>query len=240
MSDLDALLAEIIARPDEDTLRLAYADCLEERGEPGDAARAEFVRVQVELAGRAVTGDDRARADNIARRVRKRAPAPLRAKTTAVLLAREKLLLGGTHPPPVGVFEYSPYVQWFTGSFMTAMAMRPVFRRGFVDEVTCTAEDWLRHGRDARRLHPITRVNLTTWYPEFDVGLTTGGPLVLTPHGDPLTDWAFPDGPRFGGRTYREASCDALAACYPGVAFTLPEPFRPVAAALEQITGRRA
>lgn len=43
----DPLLAAIIADPDDDTVRLAYADHLEEEGEP---ERAEFVRVQVELA----------------------------------------------------------------------------------------------------------------------------------------------------------------------------------------------
>jgi uncharacterized protein (TIGR02996 family) len=44
----EAFLQAIFAEPDEDTHRLAYADWLEERGEP--AARAEFIRVQIELA----------------------------------------------------------------------------------------------------------------------------------------------------------------------------------------------
>ena len=47
MSTADALLRAVIDRPDDDLPRLAYADFLEEAG---DAARAEFVRVQVELA----------------------------------------------------------------------------------------------------------------------------------------------------------------------------------------------
>lgn len=47
MSDRDALLAAIRARPDEDTPRLMFADYLEEYGEPG---RAAFIRAQVELA----------------------------------------------------------------------------------------------------------------------------------------------------------------------------------------------
>ncbi|MBM3981374.1 MAG: TIGR02996 domain-containing protein [Planctomycetes bacterium] len=47
MSDRDALLAAILANPDEDTPRLMYADWLDEHGDP---ARAEFVRVQCELA----------------------------------------------------------------------------------------------------------------------------------------------------------------------------------------------
>jgi uncharacterized protein (TIGR02996 family) len=43
----DAFLQAIIADPDKDALRLIYADWLEEQG---DAARAEFIRVQVEKA----------------------------------------------------------------------------------------------------------------------------------------------------------------------------------------------
>jgi uncharacterized protein (TIGR02996 family) len=46
-SDGAALLAAIVAHPDEDTPRLMYADWLDESGE---GARAEFIRVQCELA----------------------------------------------------------------------------------------------------------------------------------------------------------------------------------------------
>jgi uncharacterized protein (TIGR02996 family) len=47
MSDADALLAAVLADPDADLPRLVYADWLEERGQP---ERAEFIRVQIELA----------------------------------------------------------------------------------------------------------------------------------------------------------------------------------------------
>jgi uncharacterized protein (TIGR02996 family) len=43
----DAFLADIIESPDDDSLRLIYADWLEETGQP---ERAEFIRVQIELA----------------------------------------------------------------------------------------------------------------------------------------------------------------------------------------------
>jgi uncharacterized protein (TIGR02996 family) len=45
-----AILQAVFAEPAEDTHRLAYADWLEERGEPAGVARAEFIRAQVELA----------------------------------------------------------------------------------------------------------------------------------------------------------------------------------------------
>jgi uncharacterized protein (TIGR02996 family) len=50
MSDGDALFAAILARPDADVPRLAYADWLEEFGTERDRARAELIRVQIEIA----------------------------------------------------------------------------------------------------------------------------------------------------------------------------------------------
>ncbi len=49
MSDGDALLAAILAQPDEDVPRLAYADWLDETGAEPERARAELIRVQIEL-----------------------------------------------------------------------------------------------------------------------------------------------------------------------------------------------
>jgi uncharacterized protein (TIGR02996 family) len=48
--DHDALLAGVLADPVADLPRLVYADFLEERGTPADAARSEFIRAQCELA----------------------------------------------------------------------------------------------------------------------------------------------------------------------------------------------
>jgi uncharacterized protein (TIGR02996 family) len=47
MTDGEALFAAVLREPDEDTPRLVYADWLEENDQ---AERAEFIRVQVELA----------------------------------------------------------------------------------------------------------------------------------------------------------------------------------------------
>ena len=197
MTDLDALLAEIIANPAEDTPRLAYADCLEEQG--ADRRHAQFIRNQIAGVPRAVP------------------------RSAVVPLEPLVGLCVGRRPD---------------GAVVTGRGS-VVFRRGFADEVTCTAEDWIRHGREVRRLHPITRVNLTT-VPDHSLGL-----------------YMVPDGARFSAVVHglnarvsrdvpptpeelRGLVLDVLSAEFPGVAFTLPEPFRPVAAALEQITGRRA
>ena len=50
MTDERALIAAIAADPDDDTVRLAYADFLEENGGDANAARAEFIRAQIRLA----------------------------------------------------------------------------------------------------------------------------------------------------------------------------------------------
>jgi uncharacterized protein (TIGR02996 family) len=50
MTDDEALLAGILADPEADLPRLVYADFLEETGLEANIARAEFIRVQIELA----------------------------------------------------------------------------------------------------------------------------------------------------------------------------------------------
>ncbi len=50
MTEGESLLASIIADPDDDDVRLVYADWLEEYGGDAGAARAEFIRVQIALA----------------------------------------------------------------------------------------------------------------------------------------------------------------------------------------------
>src|SRR5438128_7999305 len=58
LSDRDALLAAICANPDEDTPRLMFADWLDEHGGEAGATRAEFIRLQCELARLADDGGD--------------------------------------------------------------------------------------------------------------------------------------------------------------------------------------
>src|SRR5262245_62140912 len=50
MLDDPAFIRMIAAAPDDDAPRLVYADYLDETREPAKAARAEFIRVQVERA----------------------------------------------------------------------------------------------------------------------------------------------------------------------------------------------
>jgi uncharacterized protein (TIGR02996 family) len=62
--DERALLAAIVADPADDTVRLAYADCIEERG---NAPRAAFIRTQVEAEHHHIDSPRRAALDQRAR-----------------------------------------------------------------------------------------------------------------------------------------------------------------------------
>jgi uncharacterized protein (TIGR02996 family) len=77
-----ALIAAIIANPDEDTPRLALADWLQEHGDEHDRARAECIRLQIR-AERLPPSAERKRADSdankLARKHRKAWLAPLLA-----------------------------------------------------------------------------------------------------------------------------------------------------------------
>ena len=50
MSDRAAFLQAIIAAPEDDGLRLVYADWLDEQGSEADSARAQFIRLQIEAS----------------------------------------------------------------------------------------------------------------------------------------------------------------------------------------------
>jgi len=63
MSEADALLAAIRQAPDDDAPRLIYADWLDEHGQP---ERAEFIRVQIELARQESPGLRRREAELLA------------------------------------------------------------------------------------------------------------------------------------------------------------------------------
>ena len=124
------LLQAIISEPAANDLRLIYADWLEENGQP---ERAEFIRVQIELASmdwdyERDERDDRKYAHYAALRGRERellstmldtSSNGRRASTMAGYLWAKEVL--GRH---VAVWPHT-------------------FRRGFVAEVICTITDWM-------------------------------------------------------------------------------------------------
>lgn len=137
MNDEAGFLAKILSEPEEDTHRLVYADWLEENGRP---ERAEFIRVQVELA----TFDSSYYLSYTNRDMCENSAVPL-IKRSAELL----------HPA------------WSRD--LIALPLSPtacndwMFRRGFASEVISPAADWVAHGDLIRSRHPVTKVKLTTW-----------------------------------------------------------------------------
>jgi uncharacterized protein (TIGR02996 family) len=221
MTDGDALLAAILAEPKEDTPRLVYADYLDENGQP---ERAEFIRVQVELARlppKLVTCSDMGYPYSVD------CPECQEDDRREALRGRERTLLAGPRPD-----VYENEVVWFNagdGTESWRTMFRPQWRRGFVEAVACEAADWLAHAAALLARHPIREVTLTTWpgrahFPTQPFSYET---------------WLMP--PAWTGNDSgmlclpeerRGMVLGVLANRWPRVAFTLPDaawPARPVA-----------
>lgn len=155
-TDRAALLQAILADPDDDGVRLAFADLLEEEGE---TERAEFIRVQVEIARLTAvvqrwihTPHDKP--GGAAEDGGKAGAALAKAQT---LGRRERELMLVTRGRCEGWSPPDEVTEW-------------VCRRGFVESVTCTAADFLRHADALLAFHPITEVRLTTWPEVEEIG----------------------------------------------------------------------
>lgn len=170
MSDGDALLAAILAHPEEDTPRLMYADALEERGKPGDAERAEFIRVQCAAA----------RTENEADAFE------LDQRADWLLAANE---LAWYSESPLGSIVAKAIADNVVHGRELVV---PQWRRGFVDQVTCTAADWLAHADALLAAHPVTAVRLTTLPPtdgdEDDIWFVDDPAAVRIPPADILAE----------------------------------------------------
>lgn len=133
MTDGDALLAAILANPDEDTPRLAFADWLEENG---DHDRAEFIRVQVERARLAAGGE------------------PPSGPQAAELRAREQVLLGARG------FEWLAPLRG-PGGPLRHPGAHGQFRRGFVEVVWMPASWFLVCADALFRSVPVRELRVT-------------------------------------------------------------------------------
>jgi uncharacterized protein (TIGR02996 family) len=168
-----ALLAAVVADPHDDLVRLAYADWCEERG---DYARAEFVRVQLELAR---LGDPdppacggyccEVSADGLALH-RDCRPFRLRCRAADLLDPHVSLWAPAPFAGRPHAFGTSGEVKFIVG---TAVACSLLFRRGFVGEVTLPCALWLDHGPALCRAAPLERVTLAgkaPWRPTWAHG----------------------------------------------------------------------
>jgi len=147
VSDGDALLKAILANRDDDTPRLVYADWLTENGQE---ARAEFIRVQVELM----------------RWLKENSESPNRdpdiyGAREGISRMKQLWNLRAYPPAPKGFIaclatDYFGYLP----SHRVA-----VYRRGFPHQIYCPTEDWLECADVVFGQYPIQKVNLTTHIP---------------------------------------------------------------------------
>lgn len=191
-----AFLQAIIAEPGADVHRLVYADWLEENG---NAARAEFVRVQCELA---------------------KAPAYTHYETPSdcdcgwCALHRREHDLWRRRGAAFGAGLPGAAPAVLPGCVLSSGVERAFsyeFRRGFVKQVTCAADDWLAHGTAIRRCQPVTRVRLTT-RPQLYGRRSLAHYSLTPPNEEDQYQLAATD----------EMILGKLGERFPGVEFTLP------------------
>lgn len=132
MTNGEALLASILAAPDEDTPRLVYADWLDENDQ---SAYAEFIRAQIELAHMAHEPQ---------RHVNER---------TIGLLVREKILLATHGESWLAPLRESGVIERYVAHGQ--------FRRGFVEVVWMHASHFLRRADVLFQRCPVRELRIT-------------------------------------------------------------------------------
>lgn len=123
MTDRESMIGSICEQPHDTTLRLIFADWLEERGE---CERAEFIRCQVELASLG----------------HKPYPDPADFDRWGSLHCREQELLEVEDlPNPFGNDSGIVWTQYHNPTSAGCVAVK--FSRGFVESVACRLSDWI-------------------------------------------------------------------------------------------------
>lgn len=232
---LDAALERVLAEPDSDARRLEYADVCERLGQ---AERAEFIRVQVELAKYPLEASWAADSGNRVAEVSIRGGAqfdwcgkPAGDERRALILRvcelsrRERELLRGGTEWAGACGSETP-----DGSYIR-------YARGFATEVRCNPAVWLERGGAILAKHPVRAVTLTT-RPDLKVVETRGEgvstQVVCSLPGRTRTATAASlDLTAATTYTARYESWDELALRlladeFPGVEFTLPPPPPPI------------
>jgi uncharacterized protein (TIGR02996 family) len=188
----------ILASPDEDQPRLVYADWLEEQG---DVVRAEFIRVQIELARMGVApygAGPAVEAFKYRRDVLRRRMAELRSAYGGLWAHPLIVALGVLFEPSEeggGRYKYHGYAGAHQGETHAGWE----WRRGFVESVTVkTAYTWILRGPAVVRTVPTLRnlkiEDLDAEFVDRDPGFPCWRRRVPTLHPWP-TRWCFYDTP---------------------------------------------
>jgi uncharacterized protein (TIGR02996 family) len=146
MSEADAFIQAILANPDDNTTRLAFADWLEKRGDP----RGEFIRLQCALAER--TTDQQLTA--------------LQAREWELLTEHEMAWVGPIRDWVVPE-TYRQMGEEFT------RGDRWQFRRGFIESVFMDPSVFLTVAERLFRLSPIQEVKFLDPHGDLSVLMTS-------------------------------------------------------------------
>jgi uncharacterized protein (TIGR02996 family) len=164
MTDLDVLLRAACLDPADDLARLAYADACEEAG---DAARAEFIRVQAEADRlRGLITDPR---DNIG--TGWSLPRPQADDLSRLARREHQILTGSAHhryQDRHGRWSntYAAYVWGAPQDLWHLNAKAWTFRRGFISQISLPLAAFMEHAEALFRAHPLTSVTLTDREPD--------------------------------------------------------------------------
>lgn len=140
------MLEAVLASPLDDAPRLIYADWLDERGNVGDAERAELIRVQHALAH---APSDKLR--EAEKRLLGRTPNMPFDLLPKCLFTRLPGKLRLTYVNPA-------YISVGYGDTERGPAKQYHLRSGFVHKVMCTFDDWLECGDRIVHEEPVEEV----------------------------------------------------------------------------------
>jgi uncharacterized protein (TIGR02996 family) len=141
MTQDQSFLEAIRAEPDDDALRLIYADWLMEQEGPSRVERGEFIRLQIERGRLAIDDPRREPLQHDERR--------LLARNWEAWIGPLRELTGNGRGTDL----------WMRTGFHPDSHLR--FRRGFVEKLAVDAEAFLSHWADLLRLTPFRYLQLT-------------------------------------------------------------------------------
>jgi uncharacterized protein (TIGR02996 family) len=218
MTTADALLAAVIASPDDDLPRLVYADWLDEHGEP---ERAEFVRAQVELEQMESDPDqDRCYTKGTVCRDPRCPSLRWHMWQKALRLREGELLrLHAAAWVPGELVAVSPAAEvWFAFPGQAGHCVGR-FGRGFLKSMTLPAAEWVRHADAVLARHPVRRVMFSEWPDEDSFGFNHEGVWLGEEDHGRIYPWA--DG-EYPVRDRRVPIRRAFSSRWPGVGFEWP------------------
>lgn len=153
----DSPLPAVLANPHDVAPRLIYADWLEEHGQQ---ERAEFIRVQIELAWLGEPPFPNCHSFAINMRPREQCLRCVDCKKQTALRARERELLRKGE----FLFPELPYISGLRiqGGYEDDCRIMCAPRCGCVEVMRCTWTNFAAHQQAIRQACPLTEVELTT------------------------------------------------------------------------------